>query len=34
MLAGVKENAKRLGIPVDAALELLLAYERSKVSGS
>jgi integrase len=34
MLAGVKENAKRLGIPVDAALELLLAYERSKVSDS
>ncbi|MBZ5534111.1 MAG: site-specific integrase [Acidobacteriia bacterium] len=34
MLAGVKENAKRLGIPVDAALELLLAYEGSKVSGS
>ncbi len=34
MLAEVKANAKRLGIPVDAALELLLAYERSKVSDS
>lgn len=34
LLAGVEENARRLGIPVKAALELLLAYERSKASGS
>jgi hypothetical protein len=34
LLAGVEENAKRLGIPVEAALELLLVYERSKASNS
>jgi integrase len=34
LLAGVEENAKRLGISTEAALELLLAYERSKASSS
>jgi integrase len=33
MVATVQEHARRLGIPVEAALELVLAYERSKGTG-